>query len=58
MSQHLGKPRRGGVRFFGNDRGDQRTIGRHGLVDALALDLKRPIPVKVVAILAAGGGRD
>jgi TRAP-type mannitol/chloroaromatic compound transport system permease small subunit len=54
----LGKPRRGGVRFFGNDRGDQRTIGRHGLVDALALDLKRPIPVKVVAILAAGGGRD
>jgi hypothetical protein len=54
----LGKPRRGRVRFFGNDRGDQRTIGRHGLVDALALDLKCLIPVKVVAILAAGGGRD
>jgi TRAP-type mannitol/chloroaromatic compound transport system permease small subunit len=54
----LGKPRRGGVRCFGNDRGDQRTIGRHGLVDALALDLKCLIPVKVVAIPAAGGAPD
>jgi hypothetical protein len=54
----LGKPRHGEARFLGNDHGDQRTIGRHGLVDALALDLKCLIPVKVVVILAAGGGRD